>query len=342
MGSPRFYTRSSQRAAAIAVGAVLSCVCWFICASAAPASAQVQQVSGAVTSWGVPDLSGVWSNDSVTTLQRPTNMKAVLTPAEAQSFEESQRDYRNVMDVSDGADALTVRVGALWGDTGTSVGSVRGEFRSSWIIEPDNGRLPFTEAGRALLAGHSKLYVGDKGEQLFRGPESRGMAERCMWASAPIMLNGDFNERFEIIQTQGFAVINLETAHDARIIPIVSSAKDAEARFGPSDIPKWMGDSVGWYEGMSLIVWTRNTRAEQQGGVLLSERGQTVERFTRAGDGEILYEFSVEDPIVYSQRWRGEMPLRRVDASITEFACHEGNYGLVNVLLGARTQDELR
>jgi hypothetical protein len=178
----------------------------------------------------------------------------------------------------------------------------------------------------------------------YLGPESRGTGERCVVmgnAGGPVMLNGLYNNNFQVVQTPGHVMIEVEMIHDARIIPVAASKAAAAERFRPHVMETWMGDSVAWYEGDTLVIESRNFNRQQGGQVFISDTGKLTERLTRVGPDDILYEFTVEDPEVYTQVWRGEIAWRKITDSIYEYACHEGNYGLWNILSGAREQERM-
>lgn len=360
------------------------------------------------TSWGVPDLEGVWSNASVTKLTRPAGVDTlVLSPEQASAIE--AKDFNNARtaieklptDQSTGAPlkgkALPAigNYNAVWVDPGSKVGVVNGEPRSSWITDPPNGRVPMSEAGRKKLAGwrpnamRDGTYRPDPASALvpakplakakpkprastaaaipapgdkpftdlveaprssdgggaadaYLGPESRGTGERCVVmgnAGGPVMLNGLYNNNFQVVQTPGHVMIDVEMIHDARIIPIAANKAEAEARHRPAAMETWLGDSVGWYEGDTLVVQSRNFNRQQAGQIFISDTGTLTERFTRVGPADIVYEFTVDDPGVYTQVWKGQIPWRKIDGNVYEYACHEGNYGLLNILSGAREQE---
>ncbi len=354
------------------------------------------------TSWGAPDLEGVWSNASVTKLTRPAGIdKLALTPAEAAAIE--SKDFNNARtaieklptDQTQGAPlkgAALPQIGnynAVWVDPGSKIGNVRGEFRSSWITDPPSGRIPMSDAGRKKLAtwrpdamrdgtytppplpdilapkpvtkpkakpargGPSANAFVDLVEapkssnnggaaSAYLGPESRGTGERCVVmgnAGGPVMLNGLYNNNFQVVQTPSHVMIDVEMIHDARIIPIVASKVEANIRHRPAAMETWLGDSVGWYEGDTLVIQSRNFHRQQAGQVFISDTGTLTERITRVGPDDIVYEFIVEDPDVYTQVWRGEIPWRKMKEAVYEYACHEGNYGLWNILSGAREQE---
>lgn len=377
--------------------------------AASPAAmAQAASYATPKTSWGAPDLEGVWSHASVTKLTRPAGVdKLVLTPAEAKALE--QKDFNNARteiekkptDQSAGAPEKgkplpsVGNYNAVWVDPGSKIASVRGELRSSWIVDPPSGRVPMSEAGRRKLAtwrpdatrdgtykpepvaapakpaakakapaakskstpvkaGASgpKPFVdlveaprsanGGGAASAYLGPESRGTGERCVVmgnGGGPVMLNGLYNNNFQVVQTPGHVLIVIEMIHDARIIPVVKDAAAADAHHRKGSMEKWLGDSVGWYEGDTLVIRSRNFNRQQAGQVFISDTGTLTERLTRVGPDDIVYEFIVEDPEVYTQVWRGEIAWRKLQQSVYEYACHEGNYGLFNILSGAREQE---
>ena len=159
------------------------------------------------------------------------------------------------------------------------------------------------------------------------------MAERCVLSFSgsygPVMMNSMYNTTFQFVQTPGAVMILVEMNHDVRNIPIV--AGPSEAKHG--SIPKWGGDSVGWYEGNTLVVQTTNVHPNQRG--MISSEGKLTERFTRWDDHQITYEFEVNDPSLYSQVWKGEMALNKGEP-LYEYACHEGNHAMAGILGGAR------
>ncbi len=151
------------------------------------------------------------------------------------------------------------------------------------------------------------------------------------------MLNVLYNNHYQFVQTPDHLMVMVEMNHDARIVPI---ARDkASARHKPAVVKQWLGDSVGWWEGDTLVVETRNFHPTQVGKtpVLVTEGGTVTERFTRWSKDQILYEFAVDDPSVYTQPWKGEMSLNLDDERVYEYACHEGNYALPGILAGARS-----
>jgi hypothetical protein len=206
-------------------------------------------------------------------------------------------------------------------DPGQSYARVKGEYRSSWITYPADGRIPYTEAGV-----RANTRTGS-----FDDYEIRPLAERCLMSftggAGPVMNNGMYNNTYQIVQTPGAVMILTEMIHDVRVIPI-------NGRHGPKEIPKWGGDSIGWYEGDTLVVETVNSHPKQRS--YISTAGKVTERYTRWSQTEIVYEFRVEDSVLYREPWGGEMVLRVSEEPLYEYACHEGNYALPGILAGAR------
>ncbi|MBI1340314.1 hypothetical protein GC169_08925 [bacterium] len=314
----------------------------------ATASAQQAGETGFMvqrTAWGAPDLQGVWTNSSITRLTRPRGVDSlVLTPEQAKALEDN--DFNNIRtkaelnptDPSEGAPEKgkplppVGNYNAVWVDPGAHVARVRGELRSSWITEPANGQVPYSQQGRRDLADRGRIS-GDEG---YDGPESRSPGERCLvgfgGTGGPVMLNVLYNNTYQIVQSPDHVMILVEMVHDARIVRM-------EGAFRPPELSPWLGDSIGRWEGDTLVVETRNLHPQQRGQVMLSPGGRLTERFTRVADGEILYSFEVDDPTYYSQVWRGEIPFRATPEAVYEYACHEGNYGLEGILAGARVQE---
>jgi hypothetical protein len=318
------------------------------------------------TSWGAPDLQGYWTNSSITRMTRPAGIETlVMTPEQAKKLEDG--DFNNVRtreelkptDQTTGAPEKgkplpgVGNYNAVWVDPGSRVAVINGELRSSWITEPANGRIPYKpgrgaaryeEAPPPNTASNSAANVAparaSAASRSYEGPESRSVGERCIVGfgntGGPVMNNVLYNNTYQIVQSPEHAVILVEMVHDARIVPIVANRE--AARRGSAAIKKWLGESVGWYEGDTLVVETKNVHPQQRGYV--SEKGKLTERFTRTAEGVILYQFEIDDPDQYSQVWRGEMPMRTASGAVYEYACHEGNYGLLGILAGAREQEK--
>ena len=300
---------------------------------------------------GKPDLSGVWSNASVTNLTRPPGVtKLVVTRAEAEAIVKAN-PFQRLIESEEGPSDLSDDLlkdknsdrgyNAFWVDPGNFLASVKGEYRTSWIVDPPNGQMPLSDQGRKQIAA----VRAERRDVLFHGPEALPLPERCLigftGAGGPGMLNTIYNNNYQIVHTPQSVAIVVEMVHDARIIPIHKDKATALAAHRPAALNKWLGDSVGWWEGDTLAVHTVNVHPDQArvGPVYLSEQGSVIERYTRVSREQIFYEFEVNDPVYYTQSWRAEMSLNAREESVYEYACHEGNYAMEGILRGARHQE---
>lgn len=300
---------------------------------------------------GRPDLSGVWSNASVTNLVRPPGVaELAVTRDEAEALVKAN-PFMRLIEADSGPSDLNEDIladgnadrgyNAFWVDPGNFLANVKGEYRTSWIVEPANGQMPFSEDGRKRLAA----IRAENQSVLFHGPEALPLPERCLitfsGGSGPGMLNTMYNNNYQFVQTPDALLIVVEMVHDARVIPIRKSKAAALAAHRPASLSMWFGDSVGWWEGDTLVVETINVNPQQgrSGPIYLSERAKVTERFTRASAEQIFYEFTVDDPVYYAQPWRAEMSLNARHEQVFEYACHEGNYAMEGILRGARNQE---
>jgi hypothetical protein len=288
---------------------------------------------------GQPDLQGVWSNSSNTTLTRPPQFKnlvmnddeaAKARAANPSNIRQATDDNQNESTKFDGKDLAGGRgYNAFWIDPGNNYANVKGEWRTSWIVDPPSGQIPVSESGKKLIAQMTKR----KGSG-YDNPEERSLGERCIigfgGTGGPPMMNVLYNNNYRIVQSPDHVVITVEMNHDARIIPL---GKDKKHR--PDAIKPYLGDSIGWWEGDTLVVETVNLHPEGGGRASLTDDGKIIERFTRYSDDQILYEFEVDDPALYSQVWKGEVAMNKT-TEMYEYACHEGNYGLEGILAGGR------
>jgi hypothetical protein len=283
---------------------------------------------------GRPSLEGAWSNASITSLQRPSNYKhlvlsadevAAATQSHPQVVRQRTDDGLDQGAALDGTDLEGGRgYNAFWIDPGTTFGFVKGEYRTSWIVDPADGQIPYREDARPSR--------GDA-RSSFDGPESRPAGERCIinsGSAGPPMTNYLYNNNYQIVQTPAHVIIRAEMNNYARIVRIGGS------HIHP-DIHRLHGDSIGRWEADTLVVETTNFHPlHARGTVGLTSGGKVIERFSRVSDRQILYEFTVDDPQRYTQPWRGEMSFSSTQDRIFEYACHEGNYALPGILAGAR------
>ena len=292
------------------------------------------------TAEGRPDLQGTWNNTSVTRLERPGDVSTlVLSEDDAKRYEQGSHwvvnartqdaqkvDTNAAPPSGKGSDFNLLGYNSFWLDAGNHLARVKGEARTSWIVDPPSGKLP-------AKPGANKAFEGFGSFDTY---ETRPLSERCLLfgrQAGPIMQNAIYNNNMQFVQTPDTVVILVEMVHEPRIIPIFKSKADVKYR--PSAIKPWFGDSVGWYEGDALVVETKNVNPAQV-QALISPTGTLTERFSRWSDDQILYEFTVDDPAFYTQTWKGEMSLNRSAQPIYEYACHEGNYSFAGILQGAR------
>lgn len=223
-----------------------------------------------------------------------------------------------------------------WYDLGVGLMRIDGKLRASMMTDPADGKLPYNVLGLRAVQD-----AGRRDEAVTSDPEDRSSDERCLMASgsalAPPMLPPVYNARYEIVQTRDAVVIETEMMHDVRIIRL-GGAHEATG-------PKWFGDSVGHWEGDTLVVETVDQHpmsADRFIGpsiLYLTPAAKETERFTRTGPGELRYSFTVVDPAVYTWPWSGEVVFHAAAQPLIEYACHEGNYALPNILRGARHDD---
>ncbi len=305
-----------------------------------------------------PDLNGTFTNMSLTGLTRPEGVEPLVVNADlAQQIADGTPiagiapgdfDESAPAETPDGAPpAGSIDFGlrgynSFWTDPGSQLANVMGEFRTSYIIDPPNGQIPRLEEPLVDLNRKSFGYryltgIGDNS-----GPEALPLAERCLIGfgntAGPGMMGTLYNSTYQFVQTDEYVTILVEMAHDARIIPTFDSEEEARANRRPAVLQQWFGDSVGWYEGDTLIVETVNINPQQmqQSSVPISAVGKITERFTRYSDTEIVYQFTVDDSNLYSQPWTAELSFHATDGRLYEYACHEGNYAMPGILAGAR------
>ena len=314
------------------------------------------------TADGLPDLSGFYDSGTLTPLNRPRELgdKQFLTPEESAAFEKqataafdannkpSDPNRAAPVKGGDGNNALGAgNVGgynAFWVDPGSGMVEIGGKIRTSIVYDPPNGRQPaMTPAGMRRMAENFTSYsyendgtaswLDKAGPGPFDGPESLALAERCLlgFSAGPPMLPGLYNNFKRIVQTEDHVMILMEMVHDARIIRLNSEHGSAANR-------KWLGDSVGHWEGDTLVVETINFKRHTglYGG---DENLRLTERFTLLEDGNLLYDFTVDDPTAWTTPWSGQYVWKHSRDKVFEYACHEGNYAMGNILRGARLME---
>jgi hypothetical protein len=315
------------------------------------------------TADGHPDLTGVYDLATLTPVERPNGVPAVLTDEEAAKLEGQAAARRELLSRpsktdrdappvgGDGSVGAAGNVGGynnFWIDAGSSYVQIDGQKRSSLVIDPADGRVPaMTAAARQrLLANRNARPTSDAAENgndpgfegagAYDDPERRPLGERCLLgfgstSGPPVLPNYFYNNLHQIVQTRDSVMILTEMVHDARVVRM-------NAPHLPNHIRKWMGDSVGSWEGDTLVVDTTNFSDKTR------FRGSTadlhvVERFSRIDEKTLRYRFTVEDPNTWTQPWTGEYTWPATDDHVYEYACHEANYALENILRGARVKE---
>jgi hypothetical protein len=325
------------------------------------------------TSDGKPDLQGNWTNETQTPLERTGKVGPTLTEEQAAAIEQRAQLVEEFRDqasdpnrgappkggdatvlVAPGEPSFIERIagfagGAVggyngfWLDPGLRVIRIDGVARSSILVDPPDGRLPaLTPAGRQRLA---ELNARAKRFGEFDHPEVRPLSDRCLLsfgsnAGPPMLPNYFYNNNYTIVQTKDHVLIMSEMVHDVRIIRLGAT------EHLPPQVRPWLGDSIGRWEGDTLVVETTNIHPLQlaQTSILWPYRGaseqlKVTERFTRTGPDTLLYRFTMEDPATFTTSFTGELPFTRLDELIYEYACHEGNYAMSNILSGARAEE---
>ena len=293
------------------------------------------------TADGKPSLAGIYSFSTITPLQRPDTLsgKATLSDEEAAEFEQSEnkRLNRDLFDPIKGqpsagyaprAEGGVLSYNEFWYERGSKL---TGDKRTSLIIDPPSGTIPFTDAARRRNAERAQLSNSGAGDSY----EDRPVGDRCLqgFNAGPPMTPGAYNNNVQIVQIPGTVVIVTEMVHNARIIPT-----DGRPH---TTLRQWSGDSRGHWEGDTLVVETINFRRETS---LPGSTADTkvIERFTRMDGNTLKYEFTVSDPHSYTQPWSAMLPLSKIPGPIFEYGCHEGNYALPNILAGARAQEKAK
>jgi hypothetical protein len=293
--------------------------------SAIPARAQT------LTPWGDPDLQGVWTTQTPVPLERPQALagKAFFTNEEAAAFEKTALE--RLLGLAAAEVPLSGELNAVWLET--SQGKVLPSRRTSLVVDPPDGKIPYTTGGRQrwdAVPSTERIIAGKP--LAANGPEDRTEAERCLTTGGLFVPNPFYNNYHQIVQTEGYVAILTEMMHEVRIIPL-----DGRPHVG-AGIRQWLGDSRGRWEGGTLVVETTNFNDKKL------FRGATthlrlVERFTRRDADTIEYRLTVSDPATFETPWTLENALRKADGVLYEVACHEGNYGLAGILSGARAEE---
>lgn len=299
------------------------------------------------TQWGQPDLQGVWNFSSDVPMQRPAQYgnRQFLTAQEIEDI----RAARAARDANSDAALGIGGVDESYNDFWIENAGIGDTVRTSHIIYPENGRLPPLQEGAIADQG---VYGGDTtGESRpvrigaggigTDGPEDRGLSERCLvgFNAGPPFTPSLYNNNVQIFQSKNTAVIFTEMIHDARIVPLYESSQALPQL--PDQIGQYTGDSRGYWDGDTLVVVTRNFNglAASFGSAGTSAEKVLTERFTRVDYDTVNYEFTVDDPATFTDKFTGIVAMTKVAGNLYEYACHEGNYGMVNILRGARVAE---
>jgi hypothetical protein len=282
---------------------------------------------------GQPDLQGFWTNSTYTPLERPKDVtKEYYTPEEAEAAIKQASDRESEQTVP----GTTADVHYDFSQFGLdrSQSTFTRSLRTSLIVDPPDGRIPpMTPEGEKRVAERAAARKALGGQ--YDAVENMPIGSRCiiMAGAGPPMMNAGYNANYQIVQGAGYVMILTEMIHDVRIIPI-------DGRPHPHQkVRQWTGVSRGRWEGQTLVVETTNFNGKNpfRGA---SENVRVTERFTRTAEDTILYKFTIDDPSTWARPWSAEMPMAKTDGPIFEFACHETNYGIANILAGARADEK--
>ena len=307
------------------------------------------------TADGQPDLQGVWDFRTLTPLQRPEDRGGQVTLTEEEAAEIEQRSVERAIEADRPSEVRSepLPVGGnvggynnFWFDRGAGVVDDR---RTSLIVDPPDGRIPSATPNSKHQATTDVLDAAPDRPVRFRvggigtdGPEDRGLAERCLigFNTGPPIVPGGYNQNLQLFQAPGYVAILNEMVHDTRIVPL-----DGRPHL-PDGVRQWMGNARGYWDGDTLVVETRNFTDKTasfaptvRSAVGSGETLQLTERFRRIDEETLLYEFTVTDAATFTRPFSAALPMKRGAAPLFEYACHEGNYGLLNILAGARAEE---
>ena len=357
--------KTSNLKAALMAAAVSICLVPIVAPAQQPAPAAKAYKAPRLSN-GLPDINGVWTNATITPLERSADYgnRLVMTPEELRKVEQAEAEYIAEGDkptnpnftIADlpvncgrGFSGVNCGYNRGWTDPGSTVMRVNGEPRTSFITSTPNGRVPAPKAGaQAAGRGGGGAGAGRGGAApaaggaaaparmgQFDNPEQRGLGERCIMSfgssAGPVMLPLLYNNNYKIVQSKDSVGIWVEMVHDVRVIRIGDKHRT-------DGIRPLMGDSIGWYEGDTLVAETTNF-PQRQGLRGAWEDLKVTERFTRRGPDRLLYQFKVEAPSMWDTAWGGEYEFKATKGEIYEYACHEGNYALEGILAGARNDE---
>ena len=309
-------------------------------ASLTPVQSEAQQAaaktSGAAqsTPWklsrlpdGQPDLQGIWNNATITPMERPAEFanKPFLTEQEAAEYEKNFVQHQKESFTNDVNGPLRL----AWWDSGSKIVETR---RTSIVIDPPDGKIP-PLTSQAQAAERARRQAARSGH--IDTAADRPLNERCIiWPTdGPPMISSFYNNNYRIVQAPGYVAIYIEMVHDVRVIPL-----DSRPHL-PREIRSWMGDSIGHWEGDTLVVDTTNFNGKSsfRGS---DENLHVIERFRRTGDHTLLYQFTIDDPTAFTKQWTGEVPWLSTPGPLYEYDCHEGNFhSIESMLKNARAEE---
>ena len=323
----------SIRAMALAIAAVA--------VATVPVTAQESTYTAPRTPDGQPDLQGFWTNQTYSPLERPDDVTKEFYTAEEVAEIESGRAQSEASQTTPGT-IPDVHYDFTQFGLDRSQSGLASNRRTSLIVDPPDGKLPPLTAAAEQIAA-DRVAARERMGGRWGAAEANELDDRCiiMRGAGPPMLSSGYNSNYQIVQAPGYVMILVEMIHDARIVPL-------DRRDDPSPkLRQWMGTSRGRWEGETLVVETANFNGKNPipsatGRIIPGSGDQmrVTERFTRVAEDRIMYEFTVEDLGTWTRPWTAEMPMRKTRGPIFEHACHEGNYGLYNTLVGARLEEE--
>lgn len=282
---------------------------------------------------GMPDFTGIYTYRTLTPLNRPRELvdKPTLTAAEAEEWAayENRRQNRDLIIDSVGGAGYppgVISYNEFWYERGVQTIQDR---RTSLIYDPPNGRMPALNA-----AGQERSRVRAENRRLSIGPEGRTLADRCLMSggAGPPLVPGAYNNNIQIVQTKDHVMILSEMIHRARVIRFDNEFQTRQI--------KWDGDSIAHFDGNTLVINTQHFYYHDNGRGA-SQEMKLEERITRLDDDTLEYDFTIEDPLSWESNWSAKFPLRRTDGPIYEYACHEGNHGMIGILAGWRRYESM-
>ena len=311
-------------------------------------TAAAQEYSVPKTEWGVPNFHGVWKHATIMPFERLVELgeKRAYTEEEALLLEGAVQQKFDAANEPLSPDRSPPEVGEalpslgnydlFWREDAKFIPTIDGEFRTSAITDPANGRMPERVEG---FSERMKARPTNRRSRNSDGPEGRGLGERCLLNGnfgSPVMRPSIYNSHLLFNQSPGYISITTEMSHDTRIIKITDDHNPAAM-----EQKKWMGSSIGRWEGNTLVVETKHFNNWQTLYGMPTENLTVVETFRRDSNNKMIYGFTIDDPTVFTAQFSGEYALSRINEEIYEYACHEGNYGMTGILGGARRLEQL-